>query len=798
MSPGVHSSNLLIRFALRRLVQSRKVVCLSVSLVLACSLAIARGQSSTFGGDAQHTGQYSAPAQPLNRVHWSTAINLTNFQANAHYGAPLLTPANTVVVPVRTASGFQVSAFDGATGRLKYTLATDYRLPAHNWLPAYQPALAAPPSGMRLYYAGAGGTVYYIENPDSDAPRAPMRQCFYTDLGSYQSNAAAFNQTVFINTALTADTNGVVFFGFRLETNAAPYPFNTTNSGFGRLAPDGTGLYVLATQAAGDPKIVRVPHNCGPALSRDGRTVYVVGHDVASSSAYSYLLGLDSTTLATKYTVFLQTNYSVYVDDDSTASPVVGPDGDIFFGVLSGGDRGLLLHYSGDLSTEWPPGSFGWDNTPAIVPTNMVPGYTGSSAYLLFSKYNNYAGSGDGINKIALLDPKATQVDSYYRLTTMREVLTATGPTPDPSYQGAEYPYAVREWCISAGAVNPATRSVYMPNEDGHLYRWDLAANSLSAALALEPNVSEAYVPTVLGPDGTVYTLSNDSMFACGGLSNLAVGIYSSAPDLRPGVVGQPVTFTASVTNLNPLGPAPTGTVTFNDLTYRGVIATNTTLAANVPLSNGPVSVTTTSLVAASNFLGNHFITAIYSGDANFPTGSVTLVQKVHASASTTTLKSSVQATSSVVVVLSATVTPQPVTTNLPGGMVSFWDGPSLAAQAPLNNGVARVLWRFSPATHALSATYNSDTVFAGSGGSLLATPPVVTAAMDPGSGVMLLTFTNFSGVPFEALRAPDCLWPLATWSSLGPVTEVLPGQYQFLDAIPASAPKLFYRIQSP
>jgi hypothetical protein len=770
--------------------------------------AVARGQSWTFAGDAQHTGQYVAPAQPLNRVHWSTRISLTSFLVGGHYGAPLITPANTVVTPVRTASGYQVSAFDGATGRLKYTLATDYRLPTYDWLPAYQPALATPPSGLRLYYPGAGGTLYYIENPDSDTPSAPVQQCFYTDLGSYQSNAAAFNQTVFINTALTADTNGVIFFGFRLGTNglgpsAAPFPFDSTNSGFGRLGPDGSGVYVLASDASGDARIVRVPHNCGPALSRDGSTVYVVGHDNATNSKYGYLLGLDSVTLATKYSVLLQgpPGHNAYVDDDSTASPVVGPDGDIYFGVESGA-RGFLLHYSGDLGTQRAPGSFGWDNTPGIVPTNMVPGYTGASAYLLFSKYNNYATSGtggtDGINKIALLDPNATQVDSYYHVTTMREVLTVTGPTPDPSYQNVYHPYAVREWCISAGAVNPATHSVYMPDEDGHLYRWDLEANSLSAALALGPNVSEAYVPTVLGPDGTVYTLSNDSMFACGGLSNLAVGVYSSAPDLRPGVAGQPVTFTASVSNLNALGPAPTGTVTFNDLTYRGVSATNTTLASDVQLSNGVASVTTSALVAASNFLGNHFISVVYSGDANFPTGSVSLVQKVHASASTTTLKSSVPSPGSMVVTLTGTVTPQPMTTNFPTGMVSFWDGPSLVAQAPLDNGVAGALWHFGPGTHALSASYSSDTVFASSSSNLAGTPPVVAGALDPVSGAMLLTFTNVSGAPFEALGAPDCSWPFATWSSLGPVTEVLPGQYQFLDALPATDPARFYRVRSP
>src|SRR5258708_36171751 len=100
----------------------------------------------------------------------------------AHYGGPLITPSNTVVVPVSLPGGFQISAVDGATGRIKYTRATDYILPSFDWEPVYQPVVATGSSATRLYYAGAGGTVYYIANPDSEAAGAPVQQCFYTNL----------------------------------------------------------------------------------------------------------------------------------------------------------------------------------------------------------------------------------------------------------------------------------------------------------------------------------------------------------------------------------------------------------------------------------------------------------------------------------------------------------------------------------------------------------------------------------------------------------------------------------------
>ena len=111
----------------------------------------------------------------------------------------------------------------------------------------------------------------------------------------------------------------------------------------------------------------------------------------------------------------------------------------------------------------------------------MVPSYTGASPYLIFAKYNNYAiGDGDGENRIALLDPNATQVDPHSSangVLEMREVLTVSGPTPDPQNYSATYPNAKREWCINTAAVNPATRSIFVPNEDGRIHRWDLSAN---------------------------------------------------------------------------------------------------------------------------------------------------------------------------------------------------------------------------------------------------------------------------------------------------------------------------------
>jgi len=306
-------------------------------------------------------------------------------------------------------------------------------------------------------------------------PLVTVQQVFYTSLANYQANAAAYNSSVFINTPITTDTNGNVFFGFRVQ-GTAPAPLSTTQSGFARIDPSGNATYVLVNAAANDANIGRDSHNSAPALSNDQSTLYVVVKS-ASTQAYGYLLGLNSTTLATKFKVFLKdprNNNNASILDDATSSPMVGPDGDVYFGVMGNpfnGSRGFLLHFNSDLSAQKPPGGFGWDYTAAVVPASMVPSYTGPSSYLLFTKYNNYAtGDGDGVNRIAVLDPNATEVDAHTSsngLLIMREVLTVIGPTVDDDHFSPTFPLAVREWCINTAAVNPATNSVFTPSEDG-------------------------------------------------------------------------------------------------------------------------------------------------------------------------------------------------------------------------------------------------------------------------------------------------------------------------------------------
>lgn len=744
-----------------------------ISFFIACLVCFSSSASddvvaqvATFAGNSQHTSNYATPAQTLNKIKWSTSIDFNN-TTPAHYGSPLITASNTVLVPVKTASnGFRVDAFDGNNnGALKYVIGTDYILPLHNWVPVYNPVITTGSFGTRMYYAGAGGTIWHIDNPDSNTPGAPVREVFYTSPANYEANANAYNSTIFVNSPLTADANGNIYFGFRVQ-GTAPDPLNTSQSGIARIDSNGNGTYVLAGAAANDPAINRVSHNVAPALSNDGNTLYVVVK-WSTNSSYGYLLGLNPTTLATKYSVFLRdprNGNPASISDEGTASPMVAPDGDVYFGVLvpNNGSRGFLLRFSGDLSVTKTPGAFGWDYTPGIVPAAMVPSYTGPSPYLLFSKYNQYPfGDGNGVNRVALLDPNATQLDPHSSasgLVEMREVMTVIGPTPDGDVNRTTFPFAVKEWCINAPAVNPPTNSVYFTSEDGRSYRWNLVTNTLDQTVVLTPGLLEPYVPTVIGPDGTVYTLNGGTLFALGQTTGIDVTISSSSPDMRSLVVGSSITFTATVSGT---APAATGTVTFSGLTYNGVTPVNTTLASNVPLNVlGQASVTTSSLLAGGAFHGSHFITATYSGDASHPASAGTMVQKVHASASTLALVSSPNPSNfGQTIVFTATMSSLPSGGGTPSGMITFQDGPTVIGQVPLDpSGVAFITRaNLAPGSHNIVATYASDTLFAASSAGLTQvvqgpTATTVSSSSSPSSFGQLVTFTAtvaaINGVP--------------------------------------------------
>jgi hypothetical protein len=472
-----------------------------------------------FAANAQHTALARQRPQPFGRIRWRAKVDLApDSQFGVlpiHYASPMITSANTVIVPTRVGdkAGFRLVAYSGASGSLRWSL--DYKPPPFTggfgiWTPPL-PAVLTPDAAVAV--AGAGGTV--LVRKHADKPSDATRRLVFYGATRWRAHRAAYDRAVQITTPLTAGRDGSLYFGFTV-TGSTPAHIS---SGIARIDAHGHATWISAAAAAGNPAVDSVAMNCAPALSRSRKTVYIT----VTSPTRGILVGLDAATLRPRFHATLKDPVSgrpAFISPSSSASPTVGPDGDVYYGVLENpfpnhDDRGWLLHFNATLSRVKTPGSFGWDNTVSVLPARAVPGYSGTSPYLLVSKYNNYLGigpHGNGRNRVAVLDPRASQKDSYARTEVMKAVQTVLSPTHEPGTPArARY-----EWCINSAAVDAADGSVIVNSEDGTLYRWDLATNTLAEKMHLNAPRPEAYTPTLVGPDGAVYAINNATLYAIG------------------------------------------------------------------------------------------------------------------------------------------------------------------------------------------------------------------------------------------------------------------------------------------
>src|SRR5262249_32334974 len=149
--------------------------------------------------------------------------------------------------------------------------------------------------GNRLYIPGAGGTVYYMDDPDSYGATLTGQLAFY-GIANHDPN---FDSNIKISTPLTSDSQGNIYFGFVVK-DFTPL---TLQSGIARMDPAGNGSWVAASAAAGDANITRLPLNCAPALSNDQSSLYVAVSNGNGGYGVGYLLRLDTQTLATTASV---------------------------------------------------------------------------------------------------------------------------------------------------------------------------------------------------------------------------------------------------------------------------------------------------------------------------------------------------------------------------------------------------------------------------------------------------------------------------------------------------------------
>jgi autotransporter-associated beta strand protein len=232
------------------------------------------------------------------------------------------------------------------------------------------------------------------------------------------------------------------------------------------------------------------------------------------------------------------------------------------------------------------------------------------------------------------------------------------------------------------------------------------------------------------------------------------------ASSVNPSVYGQPITFTATVSPVPPATGTPTGTVTFMDGT--------TTLGMST-LTNGVAVFTTTAALS----LGDHSITAVYSGDNTFGgSTSQPFTQTINQAGTVTTLTSAPNPSSTgQTVTFTATVTASAPGTGTPTGTVTFSEGTTMLGTGTLDGNGHATFSTSSLAlgTHTITAVYSGDTNFTTS------TSQPFTQTVLPPSTTTLVSSLNPSvygqAVTFTATVAP-----------VAPATGTPTGTVMFLD----------------
>lgn len=213
---------------------------------------------------------------------------------------------------------------------------------------------------------------------------------------------------------------------------------------------------------------------------------------------------------------------------------------------------------------------------------------------------------------------------------------------------------------------------------------------------------------------------------------NPAATWTSLQTSLSPSVIGQAVTFSASVASN---AGNPTGTVTFKD---------GATLLGSVALSAGSAALQTSTLA-----LGDHSITAVYGGDANFAGAAAPGLSQTVKGATTTAVVSSVNPSAfGQPTTFTATVTPTAPASGVATGMVMFMDGTTTLGSGSLSNGTTS----FSTSTlvggdHSITAVYGGSTNFAPSSSSSVIQRVNAAMLVSPATPV---TLSGTEGGPFS------------------------------------------------
>lgn len=422
---------------------------------------------------------------------------------------------------------------------------------------------------------------------------------------------------------------------------------NPVSAPMGATGPN--GIYFFGGQDAGGAENFVQSYNpatgAWAAASKSGFTARYAGVAVAPGDGKIYVIGglTGSGTSATNIVEAYDPVANAW--SSKAAMPSAG-------GCLVGGAiNGQIYVLSGCASTSsyinrldvYNPSSNSWNASPLAAPAS---GHASGAAGVINAQFyvaGGYDTTGAVTGTTESFDPQSNTWTNRTAMPTplaqlagavINQRLYATGGVDasnneqdtiyvyDPSQEGSG-PWTPLSASLSAASTNTGSVSL-----DGLLFAGGGNGNVTLGTLAFvdTDNVTwssgNTTVATIVANSGSatganaggpVNISASSTTYAVTGSTPLTVAKADTKTQISSGATpssyGQAVTFVSTVTVNAPGAGTPTGTVTFED--------GGTPLAGSstVSLSNGMATFTT----AATQFAaGNHTITAVYNGDANF------------------------------------------------------------------------------------------------------------------------------------------------------------------------------------
>ncbi len=512
--------------------------------------------------------------------------------------------------------------------------------------------------------------------------------------GTYGISATGFpsldGQTVFTNvvnsptttTAVSASPNPSVFGQtVTFTANVTPNSGSGTPTGTVQFVVDGSNFGAPVTLSGGSAQISTSSLSVGP-----GHTVTANYSGDGSFQASSGSVAGGVTVNKADATVGISASPNPSVSGQPvTFTASVGPTAP-----GAGSPTGTVTFYvnGNPVCTNVPLVAA----TATCSPASLPPGnHTVSVTYSGDPNFNGGNGTLSG-------GATVNKADTTLNLTT----------SPNTSVTGEPVTATATVSPVAPGSGIP-TGSVTF-SVDGSPVCTNVALSSAQATCGLPPLGAGNHSITATYGGDTSFNGSSGSVSGGHTVSKANTSVtVTSAPN--PSVSGQSVTFTATVAVIAPGVGTPTGTITF--------FVNGNPVCSAVAMSGLQATCSTSSLPP-----GNQIITATYSGDPNFngSSGSLSGGQAVNkadttvsvtASPATTVTGQSVTFTATVGVVAPGSGTPT-------GTITFFADGnPLCTAVAMSGVQAACSTASISPGNHAISATYNGDSNFNTSNGSL-------------------------------------------------------------------------------